>query len=176
MIVNKEYIKFKNIEPYLKCDICGSTKIRKNPEGFYVCDMCGTVLNEENFMDPQQYNPTLKDHEIFSPIKYTEIGKAAERINSRYTKLQFIQRDINNDHKSTMLRVAFREIKRLCGLLRLNSRFVAFTYKTFSEIWERLPPNKEVRSPKKLVPIIIYRLATQLNIKIDKTELIIYSG
>ncbi|MHA1821771.1 MAG: TFIIB-type zinc ribbon-containing protein [Promethearchaeota archaeon] len=181
--IKSEKIKSENIEQEsntLLCTECNGTDFALDNMGYLVCKNCGAQLTEYGKQELNKPSNEIKLH--FShypdPIKKgTHIGMPTERMNTKYDKLSLINLRFGSNYKENVFAYAYKELKRICGNLELSHKVSDFLFEVFKRIWINASEfkNKEIRSPDKLIPIVIYRGVRYLGVFIKINRILEYT-
>ena len=160
----------------LICPECHSENVLST-NGEYVCSDCGIVLETKIAVYHSPYDKEKRYQHPFRSYAQTQIGSPRERQTSsspnRYKALQRLQNC--QTHEKRIQCVAKFEINRLFTLLKLPHRLRKSVYVQFCQVRSQLKPRTKYRSPRKLLPPLIYIVHKCAGLTIDQTKLIEFS-
>ncbi len=160
-------------QPYLECDICGSTDIVDTDRG-YVCRKCGIVLEIQKLQYDKPYNENIVQYS--RNLGATQIGTKRERLispNSR--RLDRLNRyNLVVDNEKTEIEKARAEIGILFSNLNISEYkdLKDMVLEKFKQIRPKLRKRTKYRNTEKLVSVITYLCLKLRNVSINPNELV----
>jgi hypothetical protein len=159
-----------NQNPLECCDVCNSQDIIETQEG-YVCANCGIVLEIQKL---EYYRPYDRDIVQCAVLNKTQMGYRSERLNSKNSlRLEELSKlDSLRSSEESVIVLARVEIKRILTALSFPLTDVDPLLEKFKYNRAQLGKGTKFRSPRMLVPCIIYAYYKENNKPIREKDLL----
>lgn len=153
-----------------RCDSCSSDIVIDNGAGF-VCGTCGLVLEGQKLEYHKPFNDEIVQCAVLNKI---QMGFKKERESScnstNWKRLNRINSSCNSEE--SVNNAAKAEIKRITAFLKLPINNLNIILEKFKEIRSKLKYKSKYRSPKMLIPSVIYFYCKENNIVIRQKDLL----
>ena len=152
------------------CYYCESEDITETEYG-YVCRNCATDQGRKRYQSTTSYNRIQIQNAI--TLK-TTMGNERERDRSiNKEKIAYLNK-LNSmiPHPEETMQAAFNQTKTLLEKLGRPDKDISKILKKFNEIHPHFKKSRKFRSPKKLIPCVIYFYYKKNNIVIDQGTLL----
>ena len=152
-----------------RCDSCSSGNVIDTRAGF-VCGTCGLVLEGQKLEYHRPFNDEIVQCAV---LNKTQMGFKKERESSgnstNWKRLNRINSSCNSEESANT--AAKAEIKHITDFLKLpiNKNIIL---EKFKDIRSKLKYKSKYRSPKMLIPSVIYSYCKENNIVIRQKELL----
>jgi len=160
-------------QPYLECDICGSTDIVDTDRG-YVCRDCGIVLEIQKLQYDKPYNENIVQYS--RRLGTTQIGTKRERLISPDSRrLDRLNRyNLVVDNEKAEIEKARAEISTIFSNLNISEYkdLKDMVLEKFKQIRSKLRKRTKYRNTEKLVSVIAYLCLKLRNISVTPYELV----